>query len=284
MLGAKYAISGFDQAVTYWYNARRSQGLWARTYAMSTKDEYFAEGVQSWFGVNAYANPPDGVHNHVNTKEKLRTYDYELYKLVAQVFPCGNTLIKRCDKSRSKENAQKLLMNCNEGDGEREEGGEDGDDEDDDDVSPDDCKDLHENCRSWKDAGYCSGQHEEYMTTNCKKSCDRCGTGPDPGPDPTPSCEDDDSNCGYWANGGYCSDSTYAEWMAENCKKSCNKCYRREEEEEDEEEEEEEDEDLPPVNCYDRNPGTCKKKAQKGHCKSKASYMRKNCKKSCDFC
>ena len=59
-----------------------------------------AEGVQSYFNVEAHANPPDGIHNHVNTREKLQDYDPGLYNLIASFFKCGNTYIKRCDKNR----------------------------------------------------------------------------------------------------------------------------------------------------------------------------------------
>lgn len=271
-LGAKYAISGWDNKLSYWYKTRKSQGLWRNTYSMSTYMEYFAEGVQSWFYVNREANPPDGINNHVNTREELKAYDYELYKLIAQVFPCKNTFIKRCEKSRSKELAQKLKMDCDKGDGDVEP-------DPDPEPEPDECQDKHQNCKAWKDAGYCSGDHEEYMSVNCKKSC---GTCPDDEtkPDPDPKCVDSDSNCNYWAKEGYCSDTTYGEWMTENCMKSCNKC-RREEEEEDKE-----NEDLPPVNCYDKDPKKCKKKAKKGHCTNpqKSGYMKKNCKKSCKLC
>lgn len=40
-LGAKYAISGFFQRLDSLYNSAKSRGLWANTYAMSTRDEYF---------------------------------------------------------------------------------------------------------------------------------------------------------------------------------------------------------------------------------------------------
>jgi hypothetical protein len=57
------------------------------TYAASNSDEYFAEGVQDWFNVNAERNPPDGVHNFVNTRAELKTYDPNLYNLLKRYFP-----------------------------------------------------------------------------------------------------------------------------------------------------------------------------------------------------
>ena len=270
LLGAKYAVSGLDSSLQYWYGVRRSQGLWSNTYSMSTYKEYWAEGVQSWFNVNDYSNPPNGIHGPISTKKALKSYDYELYKLIAKVFPCGNNYIKRCETTRSKELAQKLLMNCNEGDGEREEGGE---------TDPEECGDLNDNCAAWLEAGYCSGTHEHYMSQNCRNSC---GTCPE-----DETCNDDNTYCQAWAVAGYCTHLTYQDWMGENCKKSCNSCPRENEEKEGEEEEgEEEEEDLPPVHCYDRDPQKCKKRAQKGHCSNptKANYMKKNCEKSCKKC
>ena len=48
--------------------------------------EYFAEGVQSWFNVNAQANPPNTVHNQVNTRAELKAYDPTLHALLEQYF------------------------------------------------------------------------------------------------------------------------------------------------------------------------------------------------------
>jgi hypothetical protein len=51
---------------------------------MSNRAEYWAEGVQSWFGTNRH---DDGEHNHVDTRAELIAYDPDLAKLVAEVFP-----------------------------------------------------------------------------------------------------------------------------------------------------------------------------------------------------
>ena len=93
------AIPGFNSRLQTAYNYAKSRGLWANTYAMSTWKEYFAEGVQSYFKVNAYANPPNGIHNTINTRGKLKTYDPALYGLVKEVFPCGNLIQDRCDRT-----------------------------------------------------------------------------------------------------------------------------------------------------------------------------------------
>ena len=69
---------------------------------MSTDREYFAEGTQSFFNVNAYSDPPNGIHNTINTRDKLRYYDPTLYGLVKEVFPCGNKFLKRCEAKNGK--------------------------------------------------------------------------------------------------------------------------------------------------------------------------------------
>ncbi|KAK0061005.1 tyrosinase-like protein tyr-3, partial [Biomphalaria pfeifferi] len=71
-----------------------------------------AEGVQSYFRVNGFRDPPDGIHGPINTPEKLLVYDPSLYKLVQLMFACGNTFIKRCNSTREAENSQVLKMNC----------------------------------------------------------------------------------------------------------------------------------------------------------------------------
>ncbi|WP_347147909.1 glycoside hydrolase family 97 catalytic domain-containing protein, partial [Phocaeicola vulgatus] len=55
------------------------KGLWEKTYAVSNKEEYFAECVQSFFNCNRYAEPANGVHNWVNRRTKLKTYDPDMY-------------------------------------------------------------------------------------------------------------------------------------------------------------------------------------------------------------
>lgn len=62
------------------------KGLWEKTYAVSNKEEYFAECVQSFFNCNRYAEPANGVHNWVNRRTKLKTYDPDMYRLLQEYF------------------------------------------------------------------------------------------------------------------------------------------------------------------------------------------------------
>lgn len=74
----------FDGRLKKTYARAIEAGLWKDTYAATNAGEYWAEGVQSYFDCNA---PPNkGVHNDVDTREKLRKYDPELFALIDEVF------------------------------------------------------------------------------------------------------------------------------------------------------------------------------------------------------
>src|SRR5262245_18086052 len=73
----------FDKRLRAAYARAMDKGLWEKTYAATNAGEYWAEGVQSYFDCNA---PAGGVHNDVNTREKLAKYDPELFKLIDEVF------------------------------------------------------------------------------------------------------------------------------------------------------------------------------------------------------
>jgi len=68
------------------YESAIQKGLWINTYAGSDIQEYWAEGVQSYFNTNLEAEPTDGVHNHVNTREELAEYDPQLHEFISRVF------------------------------------------------------------------------------------------------------------------------------------------------------------------------------------------------------
>lgn len=68
-------------------DAAIAQGKWNGTYAQTCYEEYWAEGVQDWFNVNAEVPVPDGKHNQINTREELKVYDRALYDILAEFFP-----------------------------------------------------------------------------------------------------------------------------------------------------------------------------------------------------
>lgn len=73
----------FDDRLRKTYKAAMAKGLWRGKYAASNKNEYWAEGVQSWFDNN---RENDSSHNHVNTRKELKGYDPGLAKLCEEVF------------------------------------------------------------------------------------------------------------------------------------------------------------------------------------------------------
>ncbi|UCH14194.1 MAG: hypothetical protein JSV22_13965 [Bacteroidales bacterium] len=64
-----------------------AEGKWDNTYAATNIAEYWAEGVQTWFNVNADVPEPDGKHNHVNTRHELKEYDPSLYAILKEYLP-----------------------------------------------------------------------------------------------------------------------------------------------------------------------------------------------------
>ncbi len=85
-MGIEYVNSSFRSQVQNAYNQAIAQGLWANTYAATNAEEYWAEGVQSYFNVNKEANPANGVHNFVNTRGEIQSYDPTLYNLIRGIW------------------------------------------------------------------------------------------------------------------------------------------------------------------------------------------------------
>lgn len=77
---------GFNSKLQVLLDDAINKGKWQNTYAATNIEEYWAEGVQSWFNVNADVPFPDGKHNHVNTRRELKKYDRPLYDFIASYF------------------------------------------------------------------------------------------------------------------------------------------------------------------------------------------------------
>lgn len=73
----------FDEKLKQLYERAMKKGLWKDTWAATGHEEYWAEGVQSWFEAN---RQNDKRHNYVNTREELEAYDPDLANLIAEVF------------------------------------------------------------------------------------------------------------------------------------------------------------------------------------------------------
>lgn len=90
----------FDGKLRMAYTRAIDKGLWKETYAATNAGEYWAECVQSYFDCN---NPPNkGVHNDINTREKLKKYDPEVFELIDDVFKQSKWRYVRYDKRKEK--------------------------------------------------------------------------------------------------------------------------------------------------------------------------------------
>lgn len=85
-MGLRDVDPTFDARLKEVYAQALAAGRWQGTYAATNKEEYWAEGVQSWFDTN---RENDREHNHVNTRQELKEYDPPLARLLEEVFGDG---------------------------------------------------------------------------------------------------------------------------------------------------------------------------------------------------
>lgn len=86
MVGIVGIEPDFDERLEAMRQNAIEKGLWKDTYCISNKEEYFAETVQSFFNTNAYSEEPNGVHNAINNRSKLQSYDPEMYDFLLAYF------------------------------------------------------------------------------------------------------------------------------------------------------------------------------------------------------
>jgi hypothetical protein len=77
-MGIESVDPAFQGRLQAAYDHAMSAGLWKDTYTATNAEEYWAEGVQSYFNVNR--DMP------ANTREALATYDPDLYALADKIF------------------------------------------------------------------------------------------------------------------------------------------------------------------------------------------------------
>ena len=68
------------------YEAAKAKGMYAGQYAINTKEEYWAEGTQWWFGSNF---PFTDGNLTLKSASELKQYDPTLYGLLEQVYLAG---------------------------------------------------------------------------------------------------------------------------------------------------------------------------------------------------
>lgn len=72
-------VAAYDDAIT--------AGLWANTYAATNPDEYWAETVMSYFDTNIDGPVGgDGIHNQIDTRTELASYDPQIYSIIDDLF------------------------------------------------------------------------------------------------------------------------------------------------------------------------------------------------------
>nr|QBH70099.1 CreM12-ShK6 [Colubraria reticulata] len=121
------------------------------------------------------------------------------------------------------------------------------------------CEDKHEDCADWAEGNQCT-VNPEYMLTNCKKSCTKCGGGKE-----KEACEDKHEDCADWAEGNQC--TVNPSYMLTNCKKSCTKCGGGKEK----------------AKCQNLHD-SCEGWAKNEQCTRNPSYMESECRKACNLC
>lgn len=67
------------------YNSAISAGLWNGTFAATNSEEYIAEGAASYY--NAQFDSSDPLHNDIDTRAELVTYDPALADMLAEILP-----------------------------------------------------------------------------------------------------------------------------------------------------------------------------------------------------
>lgn len=82
-MGLSTVDPDFDKRLKALYVKAMEKGLWKGTYASSNKEEYWAEGTQSWFNTN---RENDAQHNHVSKRGILKEYDPDLATLLTDIY------------------------------------------------------------------------------------------------------------------------------------------------------------------------------------------------------
>lgn len=88
-VGISPVYPDFNNELKASLDAAVAKGRWENVYASTNIEEYWAEGVQNWFNVNAEVDKDggDGKHNKINTRDELKRYDPGLYAILARFFP-----------------------------------------------------------------------------------------------------------------------------------------------------------------------------------------------------
>ncbi|MGD2094565.1 MAG: hypothetical protein PVH77_06125 [Phycisphaerales bacterium] len=72
----------FDEKLKEIYESAMSKGLWKGTVAVHNRVEYWTEGLMAYFDAMGQGVPPNDAAHPITTREALREYDPDLFKLV----------------------------------------------------------------------------------------------------------------------------------------------------------------------------------------------------------
>ena len=75
---------GFDDRLKGLFEAAVGKGLWKGTPAARDRVEYWAAGVEAYFDAGGTGTAPDGADHPVVTREALKGYDPDLFRLVEE--------------------------------------------------------------------------------------------------------------------------------------------------------------------------------------------------------
>ena len=95
-VGMRTVDPKFDARLRETYKNAMDKGIWKDTYAETNASEYWAEGVQAYF--DCAAPPAKGIHNDIDTREKLAKADPDLFALIDGVFKQSKYRYVRYDK------------------------------------------------------------------------------------------------------------------------------------------------------------------------------------------
>ncbi|MEZ4316140.1 MAG: hypothetical protein R3F61_01490 [Myxococcota bacterium] len=82
-LALRPEVPGIDAELQALHDDALMQGTWDDTYAATNPEEYWAEGVQSFFDANLESIPTNGIHNSIDTQDELRAADPGLADFIA---------------------------------------------------------------------------------------------------------------------------------------------------------------------------------------------------------
>ena len=194
-------------------------GLWSNTYAGSNFQEYWAEGVQTYYGIQQDGpNGGNGIHNDILTRAQLQQYDAGITDIIKRFVPadatftCPKATSAACDCSAFTCPVLTLTPGgTGTGGGGGDGGGGGG-------GTPSTCVDDNAACSSWAASGECD-KNPGYMHESCKKSCGICT---DPPPATVTSCAVGKGfNAATASQAAYCSDCTGDTFSAANNANPC---------------------------------------------------------------